>query len=155
MSDAQLRDPDGSAHPADGHHAGLGRVLIAVYLVLAIAATARSAYQIIAKFDEAPVAYSLSAVSGVVYIVAAVALIRRWRPVAWAALGFELLGVLVVGTLSLTHPEMFGHDTVWSMYGAGYLWIPLALPVLGMLWLRSEGREMHPEIVPDPEGSLY
>jgi hypothetical protein len=26
---------------------------------------------------------------------------------------------------------------VWSVYGMGYLFIPLALPVLGLLWLRS------------------
>ena len=36
---------------------GLGRVLIAVYMILAIAATFRSVYQILSKFDEAPLAY--------------------------------------------------------------------------------------------------
>lgn len=126
---------------------GLGRVLITVYIVLALAATFRSVYQILSKFDEAPLAYSLSAVSGVVYIVATIALImgirggsqgagRVWRAIAWAALIFELCGVLVVGTLSLTSPQLFGHPSVWSFFGSGYLFIPLALPVLGLLWLR-------------------
>ncbi|RZT59483.1 hypothetical protein EV139_3155 [Leucobacter luti] len=126
-------------------------MLIAVYIVLALAATFRSVYQIISKFDEAPVAYTLSAVSGVVYIIATVALImgirsgargsgRTWRGIAWAALAFELCGVLVVGTLSITTPELFGHPSVWSFYGSGYLFIPLVLPILGLIWLRRTGR---------------
>ncbi|MGO1538012.1 MAG: hypothetical protein ACTHZ9_00035 [Leucobacter sp.] len=116
-----------------------------VYIILALAATGRSLYQVIAKFDEAPAAYLLSALAGVVYIVATIALIKRrgvWRIVAWVALTFELVGVLVVGTLSLTTPQWFAHPSVWSWYGAGYLWIPLVLPVLGLLWLyRSRGSE--------------
>ena len=121
---------------------GLGRVLIAVYIVLALAATFRSIYQIISKFDEAPLAYVLSAVAGVVYILAAVALICRasalWRWIAWAALTFELAGVLVVGTLSLVMPQLFAHPSVWSVFGQGYVFIPLVLPVLGLIWLNQE-----------------
>lgn len=151
-------DADAADDAVDG---GLWRVLIAVYIILAIAATCRSIYQILTKFDEAPLSYALSALSGAVYIVATVALIKRrgaWRGVAWAALVFELVGVLTVGTLSLTHPEIFGHDTVWSLYGSGYCWVPLVLPVLGMLWLRREGREApgDPALpAPDPNASLY
>lgn len=118
---------------------GLGRVLIAVYIVLALAATFRSIYQIITKFDEAPFAYVLSAIAGLVYIAAAVALILRaktfWRMVAWAALSFELAGVLIVGTLSLVMPQLFAHPSVWSVFGQGYVFIPLVLPVLGLIWL--------------------
>lgn len=115
---------------------GLGRVLITAYIVLALAATFRSIYQIATKWEEAPLAYALSAVAGVVYIVASVALIKRWRGLAWGALIFEFLGVTIVGTLSITHPELFAHPSVWSHYGSGYVFIPLVLPVLGMLWLR-------------------
>ena len=118
---------------------GAGRVLIAVYAILALAATARSAYQIATKFDVAPVAYLLSALAGVVYVVATVALIRRggaWYRVAWITIVFELVGVLVVGGLSLIDPVLFPADTVWSYFGRGYVFIPLVLPVLGMLWLR-------------------
>lgn len=121
---------------------GLGKVLISVYVVLALAATFRSLYQIITKFEEAPLAYVLSAAAGVVYIVATIALIRRgstaWRRIAWTALSFELVGVLVVGTLSLTAPQLFGHPSVWSVFGQGYLFIPLVLPVLGLIWLFRE-----------------
>ena len=117
---------------------GVGRLLIAVYGVLALAATGRSFVQIVGKFDEAPLAYSLSALAAVVYILATVALILRstaWYWVAWITIGFEMLGVLLIGTLSLVDPELFPHDTVWSVYGRGYLFIPLVLPILGMWWL--------------------
>ena len=118
---------------------GVGRVLIAVYAILALAATARSVFQIATKFDAAPVAYLLSALAGVVYVLATVALLGRgptWYRVAWITIGFELLGVLVVGVLSVVDPVLFPADTVWSFFGRGYLFIPLVLPILGMLWLR-------------------
>lgn len=117
---------------------GVGRVLIAVYAVLALAATARSFVQIAREFDEAPVAYSLSALAAVVYVLATVALLARgpvWYRVAWITIVFEFVGVLTVGTLSLVLPELFAHPSVWSVFGMGYLFIPLVLPVLGMLWL--------------------
>lgn len=117
---------------------GIGRVLIAVYAVMALGATARSLFQIATKFDEAPVAYVLSAVAGLVYIVATIALVRSsrvWFRVAVIAIVFELVGVLTIGTLSLVDPVLFPADTVWSSFGAGYLFIPLALPVLGLIWL--------------------
>jgi len=126
------------SNTAPSRAVGAGRVLIAVYAILALAATARSAYQIATKYSDAPVAYTLSAVAGVVYIVATVALLQRsgtWYRVAWAMLAFELAGVLTVGTLSLVDPALFAHPSVWSAYGMGYLFIPLVLPVLGMIWL--------------------
>jgi len=125
---------------------GIGRVLVVVYAILAIAATGRSVYQIISKFDEAPVAYALSAVAAVVYIVATIglALGRRGAPIAWAAVSFELVGVLAVGVLSLTHPELFAHPSVWSTFGMGYLFIPLVLPFLGIWWLVSRRRSVAP-----------
>ncbi|WP_167140414.1 hypothetical protein [Diaminobutyricimonas sp. TR449] len=115
---------------------GVGRVLVLIYGILAIGATGRSVFQILTKFDEAPLAYILSAVAAVVYIVATIALIvPSWRPIAWATITFELIGVLVVGTLSVTHPELFAHPSVWSQFGSGYVFIPLVLPVLGLIWL--------------------
>ena len=118
---------------------GVGRVLVIVYGIMALAATGRSFVQIVEKFDEAPLAYTLSALSAVVYIVATLALVfagsRRWYLVAWITIGFELLGVLVVGALSIAFPELFQHPTVWSLYGYGYLFIPLALPLFGLWWL--------------------
>lgn len=117
---------------------GVGRVLVAVYAVLALAATVRSVLQLATRFEEAPVAYTLSALAGLIYIVATVALIvpgRTWYVVAWVTILIELAGVLIVGTLSIMDPELFPAATVWSSFGMGYLFVPLVLPVLGMLWL--------------------
>jgi hypothetical protein len=35
-------------------------------------------------------------------------------------------------------PELFGHPSVWSGFGVGYGFIPLVLPVLGLIWLRRQ-----------------
>ncbi len=122
-------------------------MLIVVYAILALAATGRSVFQIVDRFGEAPLAFSLSGISAVVYIVATVALAlpgRFWYRLAWVTIGFELFGVLTVGTLSVAAPSLLGlhsldpfgrQSTVWSAYGMGYLLVPLILPILGMLWL--------------------
>jgi hypothetical protein len=117
---------------------GVGRVLVVVYGLLALAATGRSVFQILDDFAGAPFAYSLSAVAAVVYIVATVALVLPgpfWYRVAWITIGFEMLGVLVVGLLSIFDPVLFPAKTVWSVFGRGYGFVPLVLPMLGMAWL--------------------
>ena len=128
---------------------GVGRVLVIVYAILALAATGRSVFQIIDRFAEAPVAFSLSALSAVVYIVATVALIAQWNRVAFVTIAFELLGVLVVGSITTFAPALIGlasndpfgrTSTVWSSYGLGYLLVPLVLPILGLLYLRARRR---------------
>ncbi|MER5427046.1 hypothetical protein ACFV0L_19550 [Streptosporangium canum] len=121
------------SEPAIG--SGPGRALVAVYGVFALAAGARAAVQIATRFDEAPLAYSLSAFAAAVYVVLTVALARGDRRLALAACGIELAGVLIVGTLSMADPEAFPRATVWSGYGSGYVFIPLLLPILGLYWL--------------------
>lgn len=119
---------------------GVGRLLIAIYAIFAISATARASYQLIREFDQAPIAYSLSAISAVVYLVATYSLTNqsaKWQKVAKVTIWFELIGVVVVGSLSIWLPQFFAHPSVWSGFGAGYAFIPLALPILGLLWLRK------------------
>jgi hypothetical protein len=118
---------------------GFGRFLVAVYGLLALAATGRSAYQIATKLSEAPVAYLLSAFAALVYIVATVALARgdaTSRKVATVAISIELAGVLIVGTLSEFLGDAFPDKTVWTGFGSGYGFIPLVLPFVGLWWLR-------------------
>jgi hypothetical protein len=120
---------------------GAGRLLIAVYAVFAVSASARAIYQLATEFDEAPVAYSLSALAAVVYIVATIALAKpALHRLALIAIIFELAGVISVGLLSFTQPELFAHPSVWSKFGQGYGYIPLVLPILGLLWLRKARR---------------
>ena len=119
---------------------GAGRVLVAIYGVFALSASARAGYQLIREFDQAPVAYLLSAVAALVYIVATFTLAQphRYHAVALLAVRFELAGVIIVGLLSVLMPELFGHPSVWSGFGVGYGFIPLVLPVLGLIWLRRQ-----------------
>jgi cytochrome bd-type quinol oxidase subunit 2 len=119
---------------------GPGRLLIAVYAIFALAATARSAVQLGTHFSRAPLAYLLSAFAAVVYIVATVCLARgnrTSRRIATVSILVELVGVLVVGTLSLAVPHLFPDATVWSDYGQGYGYVPAVLPLLGLWWLRA------------------
>jgi cytochrome bd-type quinol oxidase subunit 2 len=131
---------DAGEDTASSTAGGPGRVLVAVYGVFTLAAGARAAVQLSTRFSEAPVAYLLSALAAVIYLVATVALARGGRRTALTAISIELAGVLVIGTLSLLDPAAFPDETVWSAYGRGYLFIPLVLPVIGLLWLRHRTR---------------
>jgi len=129
---------DAAAGPRPTGH-GFGRFLVAVYGLLALAATARSAFQIATKFGDAPVAYLLSAFAAVVYIVATVSLAKgdaTSRRVATVAISIELVGVLVVGAVSVLAPDAFPDPSVWTGFGSGYGFVPLVLPFVGLWWLR-------------------
>src|SRR5699024_3162839 len=123
--------------PVDGP-TGPRRALLALYATFALAATARALVQIFTKFHEAPLAYLLSLVSGLIYIGATVGLLtrRRWsRGLAWVSCSTELAGVLAIGVLSIVDAVAFPDDTVWSGFGSGYVYIPIVLPLLGLGWL--------------------
>ncbi|GAA1992358.1 hypothetical protein GCM10009718_32620 [Isoptericola halotolerans] len=135
-----------------GH--GFGRLLVAVYGILAFAALGRSTYQVATKLAEAPAAYLLSLLAAVVYAVATLALARggrgRWRTVAWCAVVVEAAGVLVVGGVSVTAPELFVEHTVWSAFGQGYGYVPLVLPFVGLWWLwHTRPGQERPVTAPD------
>ena len=137
-SEAARAKADAKAGGKDNRNTGRGRLLIAVYEVVAISATARAGYQILTKFSEAPFAYLLSAFAALVYVVATVSLAkpgRTWFRISLAAVLVELVGVLVVGALSVVDSVAFPHETVWSLFGRGYAFIPLLLPILGLVWL--------------------
>ncbi|MER7250883.1 hypothetical protein [Kribbella sp. NPDC000426] len=124
--------------PAATKH-GPGRILIAVYGVFALAATARAGVQIATKFSDAPIAYLLSAVAAIIYCAATFALAKATnvsRKVATTAIAIELIGVLAIGAFSYAVPDDFPDATVWSHFGQGYGFVPVVLPVLGLLWLR-------------------
>lgn len=129
-----------TANPAGGAriNSGFGRLLIGVYGLFALSASARAGVQIATKFAVAPVAYLLSALAAVIYLLATVFLARssrRSRQLAIACCSTELVGVLVVGTASLVNRHAFPDATVWSGYGWGYGFVPLALPIVGLVWL--------------------
>ena len=133
---------------------GPGKVLVAVYGVFALAACARAGVQIATRFAEAPLAYLLSAFAGAIYVVATIMLARGTRTsrkVATAAILIELIGVLTVGILSVLDPEAFPRATVWSVFGIGYGFVPLLLPILGLWWLwATRSKEVTPPGEPGP-----
>jgi hypothetical protein len=114
---------------------GVGRLLIAIYGVFALSASARASYQLLTEFSQAPFAYSLSLLAAFVYVLATISLAKGWRKLSFLAVLFELFGVITVGILSVFVPELFAHPSVWSGFGSGYGYVPLVLPVLGLAWL--------------------
>ncbi|GAU66137.1 hypothetical protein SSP35_02_05060 [Streptomyces sp. NBRC 110611] len=118
---------------------GPGILLVWLYGVMVVGAVSRSVVQIATDFGRAPLAYTLSALAGVVYGFITYSLVRGGETARKAALvccAAELVGVLAVGTWTWVEPAAFPDATVWSDYGMGYLFIPVLLPVTGLLWLR-------------------
>lgn len=128
---------------------GLGRLLVTVYGIFALAAFARSVWQVFGTqpsgeyegqriFDIAPVSISLSVVAAVVYIVATLALAVR-KPSSWyvalVAVIVEFVGVIAVSILSYAAPELFHRASVWSHFGSGYGYVPIVLQCVGLWWL--------------------
>lgn len=119
---------------------GPGTLLVWLYGVMVVGAVSRSIYQIATEFDRAPLAYSLSAVAGLVYGFITYTLVRGGETARKAALvccAAELVGVLTVGTWTLLDPSAFPDATVWSDYGMGYVFIPVLLPLSAIYWLRK------------------
>ena len=119
---------------------GVGTLVIAIYGIFALSASVRASYQLLRKYEEAPLAYWLSLLAAVVYIIATFALAKGKYDLANKTLMFELAGVLIIGTLSLVTPSLFAHPSVWSFYGMGYGFIPLLLPIFGLWWVRRVKR---------------
>ena len=139
VSPEPATSPEPAAPRPESTRTGPGRVLVAVYAIFALSATARAGVQIATKFSHAPVAYLLSALAAVVYIIATVTLANGSpvaRRIAILSCSVERVGVLAIGTWSLADRATFPDATVWSGYGSGYGFVPLVLPVFGLLWLR-------------------
>lgn len=141
--------------PARGSlRTGPGRLLVAVYAIFAVSASARAGVQLATELERAPLAYLLSAFAAAVYVVATVALARSSRAsrrVALGAVTVELVGVFVVGILSVLDPAAFPDATVWSVFGRGYGFVPLVLPVLGLWWLLSRRLAPAPAAAASPD----
>ncbi len=139
---------------------GPSRVLAVAYGFFVVAAGARSAVQISTAFGVAPLAYLLSAGAAVVYTggLAAFVLVerrpdrRRW---AIALCAGELCGVAAVGLASELVPSAFPDATVWSGFGAGYGYVPVALPVLGLATCLLSGRARPTRARREPAASRH
>jgi len=115
--------------------------LLTAYAVLGIAATGRSTIQLATKAAEAPVAYTLSAVAAILYIVIALALWRGWERVAFVFAAVELAGVVTVSVYEFVASNPWPDATVWTSFGIGYGFTPLILPLLALWLLRRTPRD--------------
>jgi len=122
--------------------------LLAAYSLLAFAAVGRSTYELIWKFNDAPVPYSFSTAAAVIYLVACWAI---WRgdalgvKVGKIACGIELIGVLTIGTITTLGDSAFDVGTVWSFYGRDYGWLPLVVPALALWWFFKQCERVESE----------
>lgn len=119
---------------------GPGTFFTLMYGVFAVGASARSAVQLATRASFAPLAYTLSAIAAAIYVTGFVMLLRWGHPASRRAMRLlctvELVGVAMVGTLSLLRRDLFPDATVWSSYGMGYLFLPIIVPALVLRWLR-------------------
>ncbi len=120
--------------------------LTALYAFWALAVCSRVCWQYATRIgDHLPT--HLSASAGLLYLCIAYWAWRGWGPTLQWGLLIELIGVIVVGTYELFYP--FGYATAWSHYGAGYLYMPLLLPIAGIVVLLRNGisisRVAHPK----------
>jgi hypothetical protein len=116
---------------------GFGRILVFVYGVFALAATARALVQLATQASRAR-SRTRSRSSPDRLHPRHLGLATDRRRVALVTIGVELTGVLVIGTLS--HPSDIDRASVWSDYGNGYGFVPLVLPFVGLWWLWRVGR---------------
>ena len=117
------------------------QVLLLLYALFTLSAGGRSLVQLATRADQAPLAYTLSLVAAVTYALGWLAIRRASEGhtgFASRMLWVELAGVLTVGTLSVVRTDWFPDATVWSDFGVGYGFVPVALPVAGLLWLRAQ-----------------
>ncbi|THV42980.1 hypothetical protein [Glycomyces buryatensis] len=119
---------------------GFGRLIVLVYVVFALSAGVRAGFQVATKFSHAPISYSLSAIAALIYLVAAIAIIRGNGRLALAAVSVELAGVVGVGAVSFAVSGWFPEASVWSHFGSGYGYVPLVLPAVGLVYLLRRRR---------------
>lgn len=131
---------DGSPTTGTGHLNPIARItLIVAYAILALAALGRSSFEISTKFADAPLPYTVSAISAVLYIVITFALWRGKNRLALVGSSIELVGVITAGSLGYIESNWWPDKTVWTGYGSGYGWVPLILPMLA-LWALIRAR---------------
>jgi hypothetical protein len=142
---AEAVSPPASPPPSSPAPAVLGRVATAAgyvlalsYPILALSIGVRAIVQLCCRPElGSKTGPALSLVAALVYVVAAIGFARRDRP-AWylsvAALGFELVMVLAVGTVTWLRPAAIQHSA-WRNFGQDYGYFLLIQPLLGLLWL--------------------
>lgn len=139
-------DADSGASPDDGDQVadtrgpslGLGRLVMAAFWLFGAWVTINAVVDVL-HWNSGPIGPVLVAlVAGLVYLLAALALThngRRMRMIGWASVSVEAIGPVLVGVLGVGVPQLSDPRSPWGAFGADYWYIPLVLPVVGLVWL--------------------
>lgn len=117
---------------------GLGRVVMAVFWIFGVWTTVQGIIDLVHVGDGLLGSSIVAVLAGVVYLVAALGIThngRRMRIIGWAAMLVSTIGPIVVGLLGLGLPELSRMRSPWGAFGAHYWFIPLVLPLIGLVWL--------------------
>ncbi|HHT40100.1 MAG TPA: hypothetical protein GX000_00420 [Actinomyces sp.] len=117
---------------------GGGRILMGVFWVVSAYLTFTSLADFFNNQDQPLGPRLISVLAALGYVLAASALThngRRMRMIGWVALIVELGGVLITGLLGLGIEEIGAIRNVWADFGANYYYVPLVLPILGLIWM--------------------
>lgn len=108
------------------------RGLALLYLFWTIALCSRAIWQYMTRSGDLLPTH-LSFVAGIIYLAIVIWSWRGQRTALTIGLTIELIGVFVISIGELFWP--LPYTSAWSAFGAGYLWMPLILPILGLVHL--------------------
>jgi hypothetical protein len=106
--------------------------LALLYLFWAIALCSRAIWQYLTRTGDLTPTH-LSLVAGIIYLAIVVWAWRGQRTALIAGLAIEVIGVLIISIGELIWPLPYA--SAWSDFGAGYVWMPLVLPIIGLVQL--------------------
>ncbi len=125
---------------------GAGRLVMVLYWVFGVWTTSVAIFDLFKLGDRALGPSLVALVAGIVYLIAAVGIThngRRMRAVGWAAVIIEMAGPVIVGLLGLGQPDISEGRSAWADFGADCWYLPLVIPVIGLIWLwRSNPRRI-------------
>lgn len=108
------------------------RGLALLYLFWAIALCSRAVWQYVTRDGDLTPTH-LSMVAGLIYLAIVGWAWRGHRTALVAGLTIEIIGVITISIGECYWPLPYA--SAWSGFGSGYLWMPLILPILGLIQL--------------------
>ena len=108
------------------------RGLALIYLFWATALCSRAIWQYTTRSGNLLPTH-LSLVAGIIYLAIVVWAWRGHRTALIIGLSIEIIGVIAISISEFLWPLPYA--SAWSGFGAGYLWMPLILPIVGLIQL--------------------
>lgn len=140
MSNAEQQLPPVQEQVPDNRRPalGLGRIVMAIFWLFGAWTLIVSIRSLIGIGGEPLGPALVSLLAALIYLTAAIALThngRRMRMVGWASVGISLAGPILTGLLGVGTSEVSAEFSPWSRFGEYYYYLPLVIPVIGLVWL--------------------